>query len=340
VTLTKTSIAIVGATGAVGKELLELLARDGVAPDRVRVYASQRSAGTTLPFGDDATLTVRATEDLATDETPDLALFAASSAVAKRWGPALVERGAVVVDNSSAFRMQEGVDLIVPEVNGHRVRAARTPRLIANPNCSTIIMLVGATPIREAFGVSRMIVSTYQAASGAGIEAMNELRDQTGAVLAGEAPAPRVFAEPCAFNVFSHDSDVDPDTGLNVEESKMVEETRKIWEDRSVVVRPTCVRVPVLRAHCESIHITTQRDADLDGVRAALAAAPGVRLVDDRDANRFPTPLKVSGRAEVLVGRVRVTGDREVELFVAGDQLLKGAALNAWQIARLVFDDA
>ncbi|MEM1423997.1 MAG: aspartate-semialdehyde dehydrogenase [Planctomycetota bacterium] len=334
--LNRKTIAVVGATGAVGKEMLTLLARDGVPASDVTAYASARSVGATLAYAD-TRLTVVDTATLDGQEAPALALFAASSDVARRLGPALVERGSVVVDNSSAFRMADGVELIVPEVNGSRVAGDTTPRLIANPNCSTIIMLVGATPIREAFGCERIIASTYQAASGAGIAAMDELRTQTAGVLAGKDAVPSVFREPCAFNVFSHDSDVDPETGMNVEESKMIEETRKIWGDDAVDVRPTCVRVPVLRAHCESLHITTTAPATLAGVRAALIGAPGLRLVDDREANDFPTPLKASGGEDVLVGRVRVRDTHSVECFVAGDQLLKGAAQNAVQIARLVF---
>ncbi|GAB4548835.1 MAG: aspartate-semialdehyde dehydrogenase [Phycisphaerales bacterium] len=329
-------IAVVGATGAVGKEMLELLAEEGVSAENVSAYASERSAGSTLPYGDER-LTVLDTETLADVDAPDLALFAASSDIARQWGPALVDRGAVVVDNSSAFRMGEGIELIVPEVNGNLVRSNTTPRLIANPNCSTIIMLVGATPIRDAYGCVRMIASTYQAASGAGIAAMDELRTQAADVLAGREAVPSVFKEPCAFNVFSHDSAVDPVTGMNVEEAKMIEETRKIWDDPEIDVRPTCMRVPVLRAHCESLHITTRDPVTLDGVRVALAGAPGLRLVDDRASNDFPTPLKASGGGDVLIGRVRVRDPHSVECFVAGDQLLKGAALNAVQIARLVF---
>ena len=329
-------IAVIGATGAVGKEMLELLARDGVAAADVTAFASARSAGSSLSYGD-STLTVVDIETLSATAEYDLALFAASSAIAKQWGPELAKRGAVVVDNSSAFRMAEDVALVVPEVNGSLIAGDTSARLIANPNCSTVIMLVGATPIRDAYGCERIIASTYQAASGAGIAAMDELRSQTAEVLAGKPAVPSVFKEPCAFNVFSHDSDVDETTGMNVEEAKMIDETRKIWDDHEVDVRPTCVRVPVLRAHCESLHITTRTPVTLEGLRETLSRAPGLRVVDDRRANDFPTPLKVSHGQEVLIGRLRVRDPHSVECFVAGDQLLKGAAQNAVEIARLVF---
>lgn len=336
------TVAVIGATGAVGREMLGLLAQADADGERVRAYARARSAGSRLPFGD-GEVTVRALGELDADaETPGVALLAASSDVSKRWGPALVERGAVVIDNSSAFRMAADVPLVIPEVNGGCVAGDATPRLIANPNCSTIIMLVAAEPIRTRFGVSSMTVSTYQAASGAGLAAMEELREQTAAALSGGSAEPRVFAEPCAFNVFSHDSPVDVESGLNVEESKMIAETRKLWADGRVVVRPTCVRVPVLRAHAESISIATERPATLDGVLSALHEAESVEVVDDRAGNVFPTSLRASHRHDVLVGRVRVHacgvhGGSTVELFAAGDQLLKGAALNAVQIARLIF---
>ncbi|MEM9065206.1 MAG: aspartate-semialdehyde dehydrogenase [Planctomycetota bacterium] len=342
-TLAQEQISVVGATGAVGQEILGLLSERGIPASSVRAYASPRSAGKTLLFGADE-LTIRSIESLG-DDTHTVVLLAASASIARNIGPVLVERGAVVVDNSSAFRGDEDKALIIPEANGDLVRADRTPRIIANPNCSTIIMLVAATPIERAFGVERIIVSTYQAASGAGLEGMNELRHQTRTVLDGNEPKPSFFAEPCAFNVFSHDSDIDPETRLNVEESKMISETRKIWDRPNLIVRPTCMRVPVLRAHAESLHLTLRTPASPSEIRKILSEAPGVRLEDDWAQNSFPTSAKASGGSDVLVGRVRI--DPSVnpqpdgragacELFVSGDQLLKGAALNAVQIAELV----
>lgn len=337
--LANLTIAVVGATGAVGKEILQLLAADGIPPDRIQPYASARSAGSTVDYGHH-TLSIRDTATLTDARTPrpDIALLAASAEVALHTAPALAEAGTIVIDNSSAFRMHAGTPLVIPEVNAHD--AARHNNVIANPNCSTIIMLVAATPIRNRFGVSCITASTYQAASGAGIAAMNELREQTQDVLQGEHPEPRVFKEPCAFNVFSHDSEVDPDTGLNVEEQKMIDETRKIWSDPGVTVRPTCVRVPVLRAHAESLSITTKQPASVEQVHEAFEDAAGIKVLDDRAGNAFPTSLRASNRHEVIVGRIRAhanpDGTATIELFVAGDQLLKGAALNAVQIAHLV----
>lgn len=330
-------IAVVGATGAVGLEMLALLASMGVKPGLVTALASARSAGSMLPYGGGVVPVLDL--DGFTPESVEIGLFAASSDVAKAWAPRFNHAGAAVVDNSSAFRMTEGVPLVIPEVNGELLSAG--PKLVANPNCSTIILLMAATPLRRAFGCERLIVSTYQAASGAGIAAMEELRDQARRVLDGGPAEPKVFAEPCAFNVFSHNSEVELDTGLNVEERKVIEETRKIWGDAAVAVSPTCIRVPTMRAHAESVHVTLKAAATEAEVRAALAAFPGVEVLDDRAGNRFPTPLKASARHEVLVGRIRpdpsrVRGDGRSDawqLFVVGDQLLKGAALNAVQIA-------
>jgi aspartate-semialdehyde dehydrogenase len=216
--------------------------------------------------------------------------------------------------------------------------------VIANPNCSAIILVVAVSPLRAAFGLERMVVSTYQAASGAGAAAMDELATQTSAVLSGDEANPQIFAEPCAFNVFSHDTPVDASSGSNVEEQKVIEETRKIFDDNSLRMSVTCIRVPVLRAHAESLNLTLGTPASEADVRATLEAAPGVRVVDDRVANDFPTSLKASGGDDVLVGRIR--GDRSqphqdgkysgFELFISGDQLRKGAALNAIQIADLL----
>ncbi len=249
--------------------------------------------------------------------------------------------GATVVDNSSAFRMDERYALVVPEINAGEITAGT---IIANPNCSTIIMLMGVTPIREKFGVKRIAVSTYQAVSGAGAAAMAELETQSRELLEGIEPEPKVFDDICAFNVFSHDTAIGAD-GYNVEERKMIEETRKIWGDGEVAITATCIRVPVMRTHCESINLTFDApvdEGDLKAMREAIAAFPGTQLVDDRENNCFPTPRLATGVDDVLVGRLRLdlsqmTADGKasygMELFVAGDQIRKGAALNALQIA-------
>ncbi|TVQ76110.1 MAG: aspartate-semialdehyde dehydrogenase [Phycisphaeraceae bacterium] len=333
-------VAIVGATGAVGREFLALFEERALEHGELRLLASARSAGGEIAYRGRAH-TVRALSREAL-EGVDLALFSAGGAVSKEYAPIASEMGAVVVDNSSAFRMDPGVALVVPEVNGALLDGiGEGGAIIANPNCSTIILMLALHPLRERFGIERAIVSTYQAASGAGAAAMEELRSQTRTVLDGGAPEPKVFPEVCAFNVFSHNSKVDEATGRNVEEQKMIDEVRKIWGDDSVRISATCIRVPTLRAHCESVHVMLGNAAGVDEVRRVLADAPGVELVDDRAGNRFPTSLRASGKDAVLVGRVRVAGDaatdgagwaRSFELFIAGDQIRKGAALNAIQI--------
>jgi aspartate-semialdehyde dehydrogenase len=353
------TVAVAGATGAVGREMLAVLEDYKFPHADIRVLASSRSVGQTIPYRG-SQLTVR---ELTADNLKgvDIALFSAGSGPAKQFAPAAVANGTIVIDNSSAFRMDHDVALTVPEVNPESVRplvqqwgasldARRAGRatgrggIVANPNCSAIIMLVALNPLRAAFGIERVIVSTYQAASGAGAKGMDELEAQTREVLAGRAAVPQFFHEPYAFNLFSHNTAIDPESGMNVEEKKMIEESRKIWNDREVGISPTCIRVPVMRAHAESIHVRLKRPASVADVRAALEHAPGVKLVDDRANNRFPTPLKASGGDDVLVGRVRPdpsaapTGRdtyTDFKLFVAGDQLRKGAAQNAVQIAQM-----
>ena len=341
--LADTRIAVVGATGVVGIETLKLLHERGVPADAVVACASARRVGQSIGYGN-GIATLVSIED-ACAAGCGIAIFAAISDIARQWGPRFLEAGAVVVDNSSAFRMDPSSALVVPEVNGGDAAGDLAPRIIANPNCSTIIMLVAVNTIRTRFGCTRLDVCTYQAASGAGLAAMEELESQTAAVLRGEAAEPRVFPEPCAFNVFSHNSAVDIDTGLNVEEQKMIDEARKIWRQPDLAVHPTCVRVPVLRTHCEAITMELAEAATESQVRELLAESPGVEVVDDRAGGVFPTSLRAANRAPVLVGRIRpdhtrpgeTTGTyRAFSMFVAGDQILKGAALNAVQIAELV----
>lgn len=334
-------IAVVGATGAVGREALAILAARGVPGELVRPIASARSAGAGVPYGEGRLLveplSTRAFDGCAT------AIFAADADTGRRFAPAAVEAGAVVVDNSSAFRMDPTVPLVVPEVNGQEAQG-RT--LIANPNCTTIILLVALEPLRRCCGIEAIDVATYQAVSGAGLAGIDALLSETRAALDGSAhPAATpggVFAEPCAFNVFSHDSPVDAASGVNGEERKVIDETRRIWNDPTVRVTPTCVRVPVVRAHTEAITVTLARPSAEAELRDALARAEGIDLMDDRVANAFPTPAKAGGGDRVLVGRLRPdpgeTPDprgrqRRWCLLACADQLRKGAALNAIQIA-------
>lgn len=326
--LTNKRVIVVGATGAVGRECLEILAQRGVPAGNIVALASARSAGITIPYAT-GIVTVAELSAQAFD-AGGIAIFCATSGVARQWAPVAIERGVTVIDNSSAFRMKDGVPLVVPEIN-----PVRSGKVIANPNCSTIIMLVALEPLRRAFGVESIVVSTYQAVSGAGQAGIEALEREVAGQAAGGP-----FAEPCAFNVFSHNSSMDPVTGFNGEEQKMIDESRKIWNQPSLEVIPTCVRVPVYRAHSESLCVRLGRQATESQVRAAYSDAKGVRIEDDRKSNVFPTPLKASGRDEVLVGRIRpavhAAADQATRtwcLWACGDQLRKGAALNAVQIA-------
>jgi len=331
------TVAIVGATGAVGAELIGCLERREFPMDRLRLLASGRSAGRKLLFRGHGI----AVEELNEDSFPgvDIALFSAGSTVSRRFAPMAVRQGAVVVDNSSAFRMEPGVPLVVPEVNPGSI--ARHIGIIANPNCVAIVAVMALWPLHRHVPVRRVIAATYQAASGAGAAAMRELRDSTAAYLAGSDYQRRVLAHPYAFNLFSHDTKVDPVSGYNEEETKVMRELRKIMAEPDLRVGITCVRVPVLRAHSMALTVEFERPVTPDEARAVLAEAPGVRIVDDVAGNHFPMPNEASGQDDVLVGRIRVDASdpsgRSLALFVAGDQLLKGAALNAVQIAeRLV----
>ncbi len=322
--------AIVGATGAVGTEFLGILDERRFPLTSLTLYASARSAGRTLSFRGEDLPVLPLPED--GNLHADVVFSSAGGQISKEHAWRWAEHGAVVIDNTSAWRMDERVPLVVPEANGE---AALTHRgVIANPNCSTIIALMALAPLHRAFGLTRATVATYQAVSGAGAAGIEELREQTRAVLDGADAAPRKFQHPIAFNLFSHDSAV-ADDGYNVEERKLLLETRKILSAPELRLSATCVRVPVFRAHSEAIHAEFARGVTPDEAREALAAAPGVRVVDDRARNTFPMPLDASGGDEVLVGRIRADASLAGALafFVAGDQLRKGAALNAVQIA-------
>ena len=330
------SVAIVGATGAVGAELLLCLERRQFPVSSIRLLASKRSSGTALRFrGAD-----HAVEELTEQSFKgiEIAFFAVDNQTARTFVPVAVRAGVVVIDNSSAYRLSPDIPLIVPEINPDDIR--RHKGLIANPNCCTIIGITPLWPIHKKFKIRRLIMSTYQAASGAGAPAMQELRDATKAFLAGETYTPKVLPHPYAFNVFNHDSAVDLESGYNGEELKIVAETRKIFCDPHIAISATCVRVPVLRAHAESLTFECASRITPAEVRALLEDAPGLKVVDDRQRNYFPMPVDASSRDEILVGRIRQdTSDlngRSISMFVVGDQLLKGAALNAVQIAELL----
>lgn len=331
-------IAVVGATGLVGAEALSILHARGIEPGRVIAAASERSAGGEVCFGATSLRLVEATSERL--RGADLALLCATSEVSRALTPALISAGMTVVDNSSAFRLDPSVPLVVPEINGEALRGA--PLLVANPNCSTIILLTALEPLRRAFGVESIEVTTYQAVSGAGAAAVEELIGQAQDFVASRPLRTSVFTEPALFNVFSHDAAVDPHTGLNGEEAKIIAESRRIWVDRSLPISPTCVRVPTLRAHAQAVRVRLTRPATEVEVGRALRGAAGLEVLDDRAANRFPTPARASGLDSVQVGRIRpdpATGCGPLErckafqLFICGDQLRKGAALNAVQIA-------
>lgn len=332
--LSKKRIAILGATGAVGQEFLDILHARGVPGENLRLLASARSAGQKVSYAG-SELTV---QEVRADSFHgiDIALFSAGASVSRKWAPVAVEAGAYVVDNSSAFRMDAGVPLVVPEINPQAIGDAR---IIANPNCSTIILNVAVWPLHRVNPVRRIVVSTYQSASGAGMQAMLELQQQARDVLEGRPVTPNVLPYQIAFNLFSHNSAMQAD-GYNQEEQKMVAETRKIFGEPTIAITATCVRVPVLRAHSESVNLTFERPMPEAEARAILEDAPGVRVLDDRSANRFPMPLDATGKDYCLVGRIRQDisqpDGRGIDLFVVGDQLRKGAALNAVQIAELL----
>jgi len=322
--------AIVGATGAVGQELLELLADRAFPLTSLRAFASARSVGRSVTFRGESVPVESLPDD--GDLGADVVFSSAGGTLSRAHAWSWASHGAVVVDNTSAWRLDPRVPLVVPEVNPGAI--AGHQGVIANPNCSTILALLALAPLHRAFGLTRATVATYQAVSGAGQAAIGELVDQTRDVLAGEPARPERFPHPIAFNLFSHDSEVGVD-GYNLEERKLLLESRKILGLPALRISATCVRVPVARAHAEAIHAEFERPVTEDEARAVLAAAPGLQIVDDRDGNRFPMPLDASGRDEVLVGRVREDAGLPgaIALFLAGDQIRKGAALNALQIA-------
>lgn len=330
-------VAIVGATGAVGQELLKLFQERRFPLTSLKLYSSERSAGQIVEFaGRRYTLEVLPQHG---DLDADLVFSSAGGGISKAHAWTWAKSGALIIDNTSAWRMDARVPLVVPEVNGEA--ALNHQGIIANPNCSTIIALMALAPLHRAFGLSRATVATYQAVSGAGAAGIAELETQSRQALAGEPLTQRKFPHPIAFNLFSHDSELGED-GYNVEERKLILESRKILSVPELRLSATCVRVPVYRAHSEAIHAEFARPVSADEALAVLAAAPGVTIVDNRTANHFPMPLEASGRDEVLVGRVRADQSYPggIALFVSGDQLRKGAALNAVQIAELLHQQA
>ena len=328
-------VAILGATGAVGAELLELLASRNFPLSELKLLASARSAGTTLTYRGQA-LTVEAVT-AESFKGIDVVLASAGAAISRQWVDAIRAAGAVMIDNSSAFRMDANVPLIVPEVNPGAAAAHRG--VIANPNCTTILLAVAVYPLHRIQPIKRIVVATYQSASGAGARAMAEVKTQAQDILDGKSPHPDIFPYPLAFNLFPHNSKLN-EQGYCEEELKMVNETRKIFGVADLRVTATCVRVPVLRAHSEAINLEFERPFLVAQARAAIEHAPGVKLVEDWQANYFPMPMDATGQDEVLVGRIRqdISHPNGLELWLCGDQIRKGAALNAIQIAELLVE--
>ncbi len=329
------NVAVLGATGAVGKELLELLAERKFPLQNLKLLASPRSAGSKVMFQGQE-ITVEAVNDSSFEDV-DIVLASAGGSTSKAWAKKAVAAGAVVIDNSSAFRMDESVPLIVPEINPEA--AAQHQGIIANPNCTTILMGVAIYPLHQVQPIKRVVVATYQSASGAGARAMEEAKIQARDILDGKQPQAEILPYPIAFNLFPHNSPLN-DQGYCEEEMKMVNETRKIFNAPEIKVSATCVRVPILRAHSETINLEFEQPFDLAQARELIAAAPGVKLVEDWQSNYFPMPIDATGQDPVLVGRIRqdISHDCGLELWLCGDQIRKGAALNAIQIAELLVE--
>ncbi|HIK36725.1 MAG: aspartate-semialdehyde dehydrogenase [Geminocystis sp.] len=326
-------VAILGATGAVGTELIHILAERKFPIKELKLLASPRSAGTKIPFQGEL-LEVEATTEQAFTGM-DLVLASAGSSTSKQWASKIVAAGAVMIDNSSAFRLNPDVPLVVPEINPHA--AANHKGIIANPNCTTILLGVAIYPLHRQQPIRRVVVATYQSASGAGARAMEELKAQAEAIVRGSPPKTEVLPYPLAFNLFPHNSPLQPN-GYCEEEMKMVNETRKIFGDDNIRLTATCVRVPVLRAHSEAVNLEFSQPFPVEKAREILSQAPGVKLVEDWQRNYFPMPIDATGKDEVLVGRIRqdISNPNALELWLCGDQIRKGAALNAVQIAELL----
>ncbi|MEN9870166.1 MAG: hypothetical protein RLZZ171_1154, partial [Cyanobacteriota bacterium] len=316
----KVNVAILGATGAVGKELLDLLAERQFPLKNLKLLASSRSAGSKIAFnGQEITVEVVSENSF---KDIDLVLASAGGSTSKKWAHQAIAAGAVVIDNSSAFRMDERVPLIVPEINS--AAAANHQGIIANPNCTTILMGVAIYPLHQVQRIKRIVVATYQSASGAGARAMTEAMVQAQDILNGKQPQAEVLPYPIAFNLFPHNSPLN-EQGYCEEEMKMVNETRKIFGDPDIAITATCVRVPVLRAHSEAINLEFAQPFDVKQARELIAAAPGVKLVEDWQSNYFPMPIDATGKDPVLVGRIRqdISCDRGLELWLCGDQIRK-----------------
>ena len=332
------NVAIVGATGAVGEVLLELLESRNFPVNNLYLLASERSAGTTLSFkGKRITVQNLAEFDFSQAE---IGLFSAGGSISAEYAPKAAAAGCVVIDNTSHFRRDEDIPLVVPEVNSHALDRFADRNIIANPNCSTIQMLVALKPIYDAVGIARINVATYQAVSGTGKSAIEELAAQTARLLNGQPAESKVYPKQIAFNALPH-IDTFQENGYTREEMKMVWETQKIFEDETISVNPTCVRIPVFHGHSEAVHIETKQPISAVEAQALLESAPGVEVIDTRADGGYPTPVsEAAGSDPVYVGRIRedISHPMGLDLWVVSDNLRKGAALNSVQIAEVLIE--
>jgi aspartate-semialdehyde dehydrogenase len=328
-------VAVVGATGAVGSTMLRIMRERGFPADEVVAFASERSAGRTIGWGDRDLTVVPLTDE--TIQGFDIALFSAGSTVSEDWGPRFADAGAVVVDNSSYWRMKDDVPLVVSEVNPEALESHNG--IVANPNCSTMQMVVALKPLLDRAGIERLVVSTYQAVSGTGQRAVEELHDQTRAIIEAEdVPEPKMYPHQIAFNAMPQVEKFKDGDDYTTEERKMMAETRKILGSDDIRISATCVRIPVYTGHSESVNVQLREDLSPEECRELLSSAPGVRVLDDPANGIYPLAIDAAGGDDVLVGRIRrdPSQDNTLNLWIVGDNLRKGAALNAVQVAELL----
>ena len=333
----KYDVAILGATGAVGEAMLLILEQRNFPVGKLFLLASSRSAGSVMTFRNQD-ITVQDVEGFDFSQV-QIGLFSAGSSVSEKYAPIAAAAGCVVIDNTAQFRYEDDIPLVVPEVNPHAIAQYKNRGIIANPNCSTIQMLVALKPIHDAVGIERINVATYQAVSGTGKEAIEELAEQTRALFNHQEVKTEVYPKRIAFNVLPH-IDVFMDNGYTKEEMKMVWETRKIMEDEGIMVNATAVRVPVFYGHSEAVHIETHKKISADEARALLEKAPGVQVMDRREPGGYPTAIEAAGQDATLVGRIRedISHPRGLNLWVVSDNVRKGAALNSVQIAEILIE--
>lgn len=329
------NLAIIGCTGAVGTEFIKLLIERRFKYKSIYLYASERSIDKTYEINGVVHSVKKLEYNSKIFNNIDIAFFFISSALSTQYAPLANYHGCIVIDNSSAYRMI--LPLIIPEIN-YNIISHYQPKIIANPNCSTILLCMVLFPLHKLYKITNIVISTYQALSGAGQQGMEELETQIQKYSQKQDIVPNYFKSQCLNNVFSHDSKIDLLTGNNEEENKIINETRKILNDQNIIINATCIRVPVLRAHCESVNITFETEVTKQDIYSALNNFPGIKIIDDQTNNKFPESLLATNKNEVLVGRIRLNQNKNISLFLAGDQLRKGAALNAIQIAEKIIN--